>query len=145
MSCNSECGQNNYNHAIGFEIHVKSSNGEDLLNPNSPNTLNTSNIKLYYLKNGISEEVYNPNSDYPRNFMIFMDQEGLYRMRIFPNALKNEEFSVTYIKWNETDSDTVKCKFSFDCNATILQKVWFNDTLKLDTALGDGLFFEILK
>ena len=145
-SCNSDDEKKNeFNYSTGFEMIVKNSEGIDLLNPNSPNTLNTNNIKLFYLKNGVSEEVYNPSLDLPRNYMIYLQSDGIYRIRIFPNEIQSEEFPISYIKWNETDIDTIKCKLKYTENAVVLEKVWFNEVFKLDTTLNNGLTFEILK
>ena len=124
---------------------VKNSEGIDLLNPNSSNNLNTNNIKLFYLKNGVSEEVYNPSLDLPRNYMIYSQSDGIYRIRIFPNDIQSEEFPITYIKWNETDTDTIKCKLKYTENTIVLEKVWFNEEFKLDTTQNSGFTFQILK
>lgn len=145
-SCTSDDEKKNeFNYSTAFEMIVKNSEGIDLLNPNSFNSLNTNNIKLYYLKNGVSEEVYNPSLDLPRNYTIYLHSDGIYRIRIFPNEIQSEEFPITYIKWNETDTDTIKCKLKYTENAIVLEKVWFNEVFKLDTTLNHGLTFEILK
>jgi len=145
-SCSSDDEKKNaFNYANQFQMTVKNSEGIDLLNPNSPNTLNTNNIKLYYLKNGVSEEVYNPSADFPRNYMIYLHPDGFYRIELTPNDAASEEFPISYIKWNETDTDTIKCKINYSENAIILEKVWFNEEFKLDTGLNNGLTFEIVK
>jgi hypothetical protein len=53
-----------------IEISIKDSHGNDLLNPNNENSFQNNDIKLFYVIDNKSVEVYNPNNDYPRNFFI---------------------------------------------------------------------------
>jgi hypothetical protein len=115
----------------GIEITVFDNNGNDLLNPSNQNSFKEQNIKIYYLINGIVEEVYYPNYDNPRNFSIY-ERDGIYRMGLSPNANEKDEFPVTYIKWNETDTDTIKCSISRTESSVICTKVWYNETLMWD-------------
>jgi hypothetical protein len=112
----------------GIEINVKDNIGNDLLNPIFNNAFSESNIKIYYLIDGEKKEVYNPNYTYPRNFRI-SEKEGVYYMTLWPNTTEKDEFPITYIKWNETDTDTIKCSFSRTENSVICIKVWYNGTL----------------
>ena len=143
VSCSSEESKNDATYSIDFEMIVKNSDGADLLNPNTPNTFNTPNIKLFYLKKGILEEVYSPTADFPRNYKIYQHIDGIYRIGIFPNDSKSENLPVTHIEWNATDTDTIKGEFYYSENAVIIQKVWFNDELRLD--FSNGRTFEIVK
>lgn len=146
LSCNSDDNnETDFVYSIGFEMIVKNGGGIDLLNQNSPNTLNTNDIKLYYLINDVSEEVYNPNLDLPRNYMIYEHSDGFYRIKIFPNYAQSEEFPTTYIEWGENDTDTIKCQFKYTNNSIALTKVWFNEILELDTESGTGFTFEVIK
>ncbi len=136
-----------FNYSTFFEIIVKNSEGEDLLNPDTPNSLNTDKIKLFYLKNGVKEEVYRPTADHPRNYLIFLDTDNQYRMRVFPNDLKSELLPVTYIEWNGNDTDTIMCKIEHSDNAVLLEKLWYNNELKIDFSNPDyrTRVFEIVK
>jgi len=116
---------------IGIEITVSDENGNDLLNPSNQNSFNEQNIKIYDLINGVVEEVYYPNYDNPRCFSI-VEKDGIYRMMLSPNANEKDEFPVTYIKWNETDTDTIKCSISRGDNYVVCTKVWYNETLMWD-------------
>lgn len=134
-----------FNYATSFEMIVRDSEGIDLLNPSSLNSLNSDSIKLYYLENGIVSEVYSPNYDHPRNYLIYSETDGTYRIRIFPNDIQTEQNPVTYIKWNEGDTDTITCTFIYTDNAIMLKEVRVNDVFKLDTTLNNGSTFEIVK
>lgn len=112
----------------GIEISVLDGDGNDLLNPLTNNAFIESNIKIYYLVNGELEEVYYPNYDNPRNFSIY-ERDGFYRMGLSPNANEKDELPVTYIKWNDNDTDTIKCSFSRTDNSVICTKVWYNESV----------------
>lgn len=40
--------------------------------------------------------------------------------------------SVTYIKWNDTDTDTIKCFIEYTKTSAINKKVWVNGELAWD-------------
>ncbi len=121
-----------FNYSTSFDIIVKNSEGEDLLNPDTPNSLNTDKIKLFYLKNGVKEEVYYPNLDAPRHYSINLYEDNWYKIHILPNGLQSELLPVTYIEWNENDTDTIMCKIEHLDNAVLLKKLWYNNELKID-------------
>ncbi len=131
-SCRS--GQNDCctDYLLGFQMLVKNSEGEDLLNPNTPNSLNTDKIKLFYLKNGVKEEVYHPTADHPRNYFIFLDSNGQYRIGVNVNYAKSEPFPITYIQWNENDMDTIISKLEYKDSGISIEKLWYNNELKID-------------
>jgi len=127
---------------IQIEIKLLDQSGKNLLNPSNPNAYDAKDIKLYYLEGGNLKEVNYANYDYPRNFMILNEPD--YRIRLFPNTSKNEEFPLTFIKWNESDIDTIKCEFSAVNSSVICRKVWYNEKLMWDN-FGVERFFEIVK
>lgn len=129
FSCQKE--KESHNIDTGIEITVFDSIGNDLLNPSNQNSYKENIIKIYYLINGVVEEVYYSNYDNPRNFIIY-EKDGIYQMRLFPNANEKDELPVTYIKWNDSDTDTIKCCFSRTESSVICTKVWYNETLMWD-------------
>ncbi len=132
----------NFNLDRQIEILVTDKSGNNLLNPSNPEAYNIKDIRLYYLEDNNLKEVFYSHQDYPRNYMILDELD--YRIRIFPNASKEEEFPVTLIKWNETDMDTIKCEFSRTENSLICRKVWYNGKPMWDN-IGVERFFEIVK
>jgi len=112
----------------GIEITVIDNNGNDLLNPSAENSFKEESIKIYYLIDGVVEEVYHPTADYPRNFFIY-ERDGIYRMALSLNGNEKDEFPVTYIQWNETDTDTVKGSFLRGEGFLMCTKVWYNGVL----------------
>ena len=147
VSCsknNDDEPQNQHSINRKVEISLKNSNGEDLLDPNNPNAYKAENIKLYYLINGEKQEVFNPNMDYPRNFLIY-NHDPEYRIRIFQNDTDNETRPITYVEWNENETDTLQAEFFKTENTIQVIKTWFNGELKWDGSNGQDNFFTIVK
>jgi len=126
LSCQEEEVSTNID--IVIEITVIDKSGNDLLNPSVENSFKEESIKIYYLIDGVVEEVYYPNSDNPKGFRIY-ERDSIYRMGLSPNGNKKEEFPVTYIQWNETDTDTVKGSFLRGEGFLMCTKVWYNGVL----------------
>ena len=138
VSCSSDEDNNNgrsaYHIARNVEFRVSSATGIDMLDPTNANAYLEGSIKIYYLQNGAVNEVYNSNLSLPRNFDIVSPEDSgdsLYFMRIFLNNLEKEN-AITYIEWNEADSDTLRANFRTGKGYTILSKTWFNDVLIFD-------------
>lgn len=53
-------------------------------------------------------------------------------MRLFMNDVPTELFPETYIKWNETDTDTIKASYGRGENFVICNKVWLNNRVVWD-------------
>jgi hypothetical protein len=107
------------------EFSISNSENEDLLNPESLNHLDTTLIKLFYTINGEKQEVYDANLTNPRNFMIYK-HENKYRIRIFLNDTQTEEKTITYIQWNESDTDTIEVTYKRTQNAILQNNIWLN-------------------
>ena len=151
ISCNSDDENNNtpsyYNLETSVEFKVSSPAGVDLLNPNNANAYIAENIKIYYLRNGEIEEIYNPNMDAPRNFSIISPEdtgEDFYGIAIGLNSSQLEN-AITYIEWSETDTDTIRANFQSGDNFTILTKAWYNDVLIFDEDIIPETLPEIIK
>jgi len=70
-SCNKDNG-NQFIESIPIDLSVKNAQGDDLLNPATPNSLDENKIKLFYLINGDVVEFSGPvASDYPKGFFIY--------------------------------------------------------------------------
>lgn len=125
-----------------LDIYGENSDGENLLG----NVYKEENIKLYYLNNGIVEEVYDTNMDTPRNFK-FVDIDGKLAIRVFAN-LNDENFPITYLEWNEEDIDTIRCHYyrSEDDFVVYLDTVWYNDVKILPESVFEEIEeFKIIK
>ena len=126
-----------------INISIKDSEGNDLLNPAYPDSYQKGNIKLFHIINGEQIEIFDANMNYPKGFFIYK-HENEYRIRVFPNTDKSEQQLITLIKWNETDTDTIRCNVERTSNSEICRKVWFNNEVVWE-AYETERFFEILK
>jgi hypothetical protein len=117
--------QNGYYLNAGIEFSIVDSDNKDLLNPENLNYLDINNIKLFYLINGEKKEIYNPNMDYPRNFLIYQ-HENEYRIRIFLNHTDTEDKPMTYVQWSEKDIDTIETIYRRTQNSIIQETLWLN-------------------
>ena len=78
--------------------------------------------------NGETEEVYNSNLDASRNFKVITPENSgsdIYAFQLFPNTYIMEN-AVTYIEWNDTETDTVKTNYRYGDNHTVCNKVSLN-------------------
>ncbi len=107
------------------DISVKDAKGNNLLNPNNPKSLNQALIKIIYEIKGKKTVFFEEHLDAPGGFSVFK-HENEYRMRVFLNSDKNEAYPITYIQWNDKDTDTLKCKISRKAGNTICNQLWFN-------------------
>lgn len=83
---------------------------------------------MFYILDGREVEVFDGNMDQPKGFSIYK-HENEYRMTIFPNIDKSEEYPVTIIQWKENEQDTIKCSIQRGPNMEVCKKVWFNGEL----------------
>lgn len=152
ISCSSNDNPTNKGVYIdtGINLIIKNNLGEDLLLPSTPNTLNTDEIELYYLLDGQKEKVFIGNLTYPKNYFIY-NYINSKAITIFPDYQSKDEFPVTYVKWNSTDTDTIKCHFNRgnknDGKYISCDKVWFNNKLVYPTTENQktGRFINLIK
>ena len=81
--------------------------------------------------------VYNTTGailDNPRGFFVekLSEKETGKGMRIFLNADSSEEYPITYLRWNETETDILKAKYRRSSGSVILEKLWLNEVLVLE-------------
>lgn len=136
--------ENQFNLDTGIEFSVFNSLNDDLLDPNTSGHLVESDIKLFYVINGKTKEVFNPRLDYPRNFHIYRHINE-YRIAIFLNNTETSIKPITYIKWNNTDIDTIEATYIRTNNAIMKNKVWFNGHLIWDRSLNQEEYYKIVK
>ncbi|MEX1383395.1 hypothetical protein [Lutibacter sp.] len=109
----------------GLEFSISNANNEDLLNPENPNKIDTESIRIFYVINGEKVNVYNPNLTNSRNFLVFK-HENEYRIGITLNHTETSEKPITYIQWNEGDTDTVEVVYNRTSNSVMQNIIWLN-------------------
>ena len=151
ISCSDSDDENNppnyYNLRTGVQFKVSSQTEIDLLNTDNENAYLAENIKIYYLINGEVKEIYNSNMDAPRNFAIISPEdsgENFYFMTIGLNSSELEN-AITYIEWNDMDTDTIRANFRSGDNYTLITKAWYNEELIFDEYNIPETLTEIIK
>lgn len=117
---------------VDVNIYLENSMGENLIDTDN---YQSANFKIYFYNNSVKEYLN------PPNFFI-INENNIVAMRLFLNDNKNEENPVTYIKWNETDTDTLKAHFNRsrgNNENVICDKVWLNDKLVWDISMTSGV------
>ncbi|QOG01920.1 hypothetical protein [Flavobacterium sp. MDT1-60] len=110
-----------------IDFSVFNADGEDLLDPETPNHLEESKIKLFYVVNGVTKEFFEGHLDHPRNIMIYKSEKE-YIIGVGLNHYENGK-STTYIQWNEKDTDTIEATFVRGKNFIYPKDVWLNGKL----------------
>ncbi len=148
------CKKNNENRIFDetpFDISYFDKNGNDLLNPNNPNSYKETDINIYYLINGEKVKQYQKNLEYPKSFFISNEiRDNKYFMRLFPNDrnLNENNRAITYINFGNNEEDKVECEFKTYKNSSSIQvvKIWYNDKLMWQyTDGGSNRWIEIIK
>ncbi len=124
--------------SLAANISLKNNAGEDLLNPDNPNSYKKRDIKTYYLIDG--EQTRAGQYD---NF--YEDEDGVFRYGVMVNYEGSDEYPITYIDWNETDRDTIKSEIYRTKNQTRAIKFWYNGELVWDAENGNAPEFTIIK
>ncbi len=109
-------------------ISVKDTNGNDLLDANNSNSLNLDLVKIIYEANGEKTVFLKKHLDAPKGFSV-IKHEKEYRMQVLLNSDKQTARPITYIQWNDTDTDTLKCEISRKSGNEICNKLWLNNKL----------------
>lgn len=126
MSCQ-EDGIDGYNLDTQFRFEVRNVSDISLLDPANPNALEASQIDIYYLVEEEKKRVYNGNYDLPENFSIGVDElTDSYVMTLSPNENSNDNSSITFIEWNENDTDTVTCEFAIGKRFMVTTQIRYN-------------------
>ncbi|WP_264535097.1 hypothetical protein [Flavobacterium sp. N1736] len=129
----------------GAEFSVFNDQNEDLLNPENPNHLDISKIRLFYVIDGVSHEFQNLNVD-DSSVLRIVKHENEYRIRILLNDFDKSEKTVMYIQWSETDRDMIESSFKRAYNLYKPGKIWFNKKLVWEFTFGiDQAYFKVIK
>lgn len=139
-SCNnpSDPGKLCTNIDVATQIKVVNAKGENLLNQTTSGYYAPGDIRLYYLKDGVKSEVYNPSLTYPRNFLIIDNGNGDNLIEVFLNeGSTNNEITTTLLQWRNGDVDTLNAlitreKNGIGCTSVICSQIYCNGKLKYD-------------
>lgn len=132
LSCeNNESDMTVVDLAVG--ISYLDSNNQDLLDPNTPNSYNTNEFKIYHLINGEKELFFKSNLDYPNGYFVYKESNmEYYEIRItgindFDDSRENDEYeTITLLKLSSNETDTIKCLIRKSNNSYTCRKVYYN-------------------
>lgn len=113
-------------------------------NGNFLNTINIENVQLFYKKDGVLSLLSYPGSDNPKGYSIFNEppiNEKLIRISAYIGGSKNQE--ETYIKWNETDIDTLSYNIiRYDSGSIGINSLKFN-SISISNNNENGIYYLI--
>lgn len=115
-----------------FNLVLKDSIGNDLLDPDHPNTYNLGSIKTFEIIDGDVIEIYNPRMDAPRGYFIF---ENYLDENVFGFSVPGNETSLyrTFLlEWNNQDTDTIEMEYETIYNRNDVVKIYYNNEKKWD-------------
>lgn len=121
-----DVNEQHYNLDASVEFSIFNTQNEDLLNPETLNHININNIRLFYVINGKSQEFYNGKLDFPRGYRI-ETYKGIYIIKLFLNYSSEENNSITYVQWDNIDTDTIEVSYKKTKNAILQDTIWLND------------------
>lgn len=138
----------------GIGVSIKDQQNNDLLNPETLNTYNTDSIAIFYLINGgeIEHEEYFESRDIyldnPKGYSIYQEN-GEYRIGISTNISNpnpnDDNLYTTYVKWNNSDTDTIDCEIEDNSYGVIVTKVIFNGEIVWQSSFGTERLIELIK
>ena len=117
-----------YYYDVGLGIFLEDSNGTNLIDTEG---YDSSKFRIYWKKNGELEMFYNYFADSPYGYRVG-PISGRVQCGIHLNNDPTVEISETYIKWNETDMDTISTYIERTQYSTIAKKIWYNGDLVWD-------------
>ena len=123
---------------VSSSFSLKDSQGADLLDPSNPNSFKESDIKIYFVTDGVEKLMYNSDLDNPDFFTINKEKNGDYTISVIMNGLesKNSSVTTTIIQWNANERDVVNAEYLKGQGSVLKRKVWFNDQLVWEHEFG---------
>ncbi|MBB4037384.1 hypothetical protein GGR21_003301 [Dysgonomonas hofstadii] len=128
------CDKNNEEAIVDFDLFftIVDQDGNDLLNPSTENSIEVHKIEIYHLKNGEYIRLYNNTSSGRNAYSLREPEAGEKTGYILGIALSvYEEYeknkSVTVIKWNENESDTIISTITTHGNITGVYEFTYNN------------------
>ena len=135
ISCDEN--ENATNLDYGFACCVLDQNGNDLLDPLTSRAIDTSQIKIYHIINGEPILYYNPMGDAPKGYgitepLMYANIAGFVFHTAMDWRVDANNRSITIIKWDESESDTITVLIEKTENSAIGIKYWINGNEDID-------------
>lgn len=140
---------NGFNLENQIYLSLKNSDGQNLLDTETENSININDIQLFYLIDNEPVEVTIENGYNMGSIELTSDK----LLKVFTNPSSSNiidetsEYEVVeniaYLKFSETDTDTIKTHSKSSQNYFLLSKVWYNDELVWERETGEVI--EVMK
>ncbi len=133
FGCDKE--ENATNLDYGFACCVLDQDGNDLLNPMNPDAIDTSQIQIYHIIDGKPVFYYNAMSSIPKGYSIHAPYDNIKYLNIIipiSSHIEYEDRSVTIVKWDEYDSDTITVQIEKMGSVQLGTKYWINGNEDID-------------
>lgn len=136
ISCSEENNNDIYygiSQSTSVDISIVDEQGNDLLDPDNLNRINTSTVELYHIVDGEQLKFFYGHLDYSEGYRVYNPGDlGFNDNYLFCvmhtcgyGAEKDDTMPVTYIKWANNDIDTLQCKYEISDYEVFCTKVWF--------------------
>lgn len=139
LSCNDkECCYDLVGH---IDLKVVDSEGTDLLNPDNPDAYYEPKIEIKYLIEGEIVQGFNGSFEHGCTFLFQEENTDTedYILRVYVNMAESEEYPITYIEWDDQDTDTLKFHYNRGDNYTRWDRVWYNDVEHIFNTSGERI------
>lgn len=134
-----------------FHFSVLNAEGNDLLDPSTEGSLNTSKIKIFTIENGERVEYSKPLMDSPKGYDIVKEGE-VYTIMAAIGKWDEKLENIGIISWNDIHEDTITLKYAKagENLKRVVQifyngeEVW-NEEEAGNESIVNGRFFQIIK
>jgi hypothetical protein len=121
-------------------LHYKNANGDNLLNANTPASIQANDLSVYELIKGVKTSRFDANMDNPKGFSVYAspDKGNILRFSFSyqPDARVNNKVMM-FIRYKDGSEDKFTGEFN-DSNesSVIVKKIWVNDVLRWERQQG---------
>lgn len=145
-SCTDKEEEQNSDHIqSAITLIIKNSEGDNLLNPTTTNSINTSKIKVFYLVDGEKVEYSEAYLAYPKGYRV-LEEQNEYKIIIFTDNANASTKETTFIQWSENDEDKIDVLYEKIESSLFISKVWINgQDLLYDRFVNDDPTFTLIK
>ena len=113
-----------------LQLSFINTQGEDLLDPETVNSIKVEEIEMYYLKDNKMVRANDSRLDNPKMFSVYYSNTREKNVLSFLSSLylddKNQ--ATTYLKLKSDDIDTITCKMH-EYNPTLVTEAFYNGEL----------------
>lgn len=124
----------------GVYLWYKNANGVNLLNAAIPGAINTAEIDVFVLKNGVKTQILNGNMNNPENFSLSVssDKGNLLGFSFwYESSARVDNKVIMFIRYKDGSEDKLTGEFNDISESNIIiKKVSVNDVLRWEREPG---------